>query len=62
MTCDQIVSIDHIKAKARANFAAGRKRNEHGMNPWAPALKTWLAEWDRCKEFAESVADKGARP
>lgn len=44
-----IVSIDSIRAKARAAHAAGRGRDEHHMNWHAPALATWLDEWDRCE-------------
>ena len=44
---DQIISREQIRAKARAAHAAGRSRNSHGMNPGAPALTDWLAEFDR---------------
>lgn len=50
-----IVTIDHIKQKARDAFARGVKRDDHGMNWHAAALPTWLAEWDRCKAEAASV-------
>lgn len=43
----QIVSREHIKAKARAAFKRGDGRDSHGMNWNAPALKDWLAEYDR---------------
>lgn len=45
---DHIISRDTIRARARAAFEAGRGRDEHNMNWHAPALPTWLAEWDRC--------------
>ena len=44
----EIISKDAIRAKARAAHAAGRSRDEHGFNWHAPALATWLLEYDRC--------------
>lgn len=46
---ESIVTIDCIRAKARAAHAAGRGRDEHHMNWHAPALVTWQDEWDRCE-------------
>lgn len=59
---DTIVTRAHIEQKAADAFARGVKRHEHGMNWHALALPVWLPAWDRCAEFAESVADKGPRP
>lgn len=52
---DSIVTINHIKQKARDAFARGVKRDDHGMNWHALALPLWLAEWDRCKTEAISA-------
>lgn len=46
---EHIISIDTIRAKARAAHAAGRGREEHQMNWHSPALATWQEEWDRCE-------------
>lgn len=62
MTDAPFITPTMIRTKAAAAFARGVKRHEHGMNWNAPALATWLAEWDRCAEFAESVADSRIRP
>lgn len=45
----EIISKDAIRAKARAAHAAGRSRDSHGFNWHAPALDTWLEEFDRCE-------------
>lgn len=44
----EFISKDAIRAKARAAHAAGRSRDSHGFNWHAPALATWLEEFDRC--------------
>lgn len=44
---DQIVSRDHVRAKARIAFESGQSRDSHAMNWHAPALADWLAEYDR---------------
>ena len=44
-----IITIDIIRAKARAAHAQGRSRDDHGMNWHAAALPTWQEEWDRCE-------------
>jgi hypothetical protein len=62
MTDGPIITIAMIEQKAVNDFAAGRQRHEHGFNWHAAALPVYLAKFDSCKEFAESVADKGARP
>ena len=46
---DQIVSRDHIRAKGRAAFAAGRGRDEHFMNPGSPAIEEFQEGWDRAR-------------
>lgn len=51
---DLIVSIETIRAKARAAHAAGRGRNDHHMNWHAPARATWQDEWDRCEAAAQA--------
>ncbi len=45
---DQIVTRDMIRDRARQAFARGVGRNDHHMNPTAPAVADWQAEWDRC--------------
>lgn len=47
---DQIVTKDHIRAKARRAFERGARRDDHGFNWHAPALAVWQEEWDRCAE------------
>lgn len=42
-----IISREFIRERARAAFAAGHSRDDHNMNWHAPALATWLAEYDR---------------
>jgi hypothetical protein len=49
-----IVSLEHIRAKARAAHAAGAGRDDHHMNWHAAALPHWQEEWDRCEENANS--------
>lgn len=44
---DQIISRDHIRAKGRAAFEAGRGRDEHFMNPGSPAIEEFQEGWDR---------------
>jgi hypothetical protein len=51
-----IVSIDHIREKARAAHAAGAGRDDHHMNWHAPALVTWQDEWDRCEAAQQEQA------
>lgn len=46
---ESIISIDHIRAKARAAHAAGHSRDDHHMNWHAPAARHWQEEWDRCE-------------
>lgn len=50
---EQIVTIDHIRARARAAFEAGLGPDAHHMNWNAAALPTWQAEYDRCAAEAE---------
>lgn len=45
---DPIIPIAMIKAKARAEFARGVGRDDHGFNWHSPAIAVWQAEWDRC--------------
>ena len=44
-----IISIDMIRAKARAAFDRGVDRDGHNFN-WhsTDAIATWQTEWDRC--------------
>ena len=51
---EQIITRDHIRAKARAAFNRGDSRDSHSMNPLAPALTDWLAEYDRCAAEARA--------
>ncbi len=51
-----IIPIDMIQKKARAQFARGAGRDDHGFN-WhcVAAIDTWQDEWDRCEaEFNEA--------
>ena len=50
--CNAIVSRDVIRKKARDAFLSGRSRDDHHMNPTAPALEDWLAEYDRMAAMA----------
>jgi len=44
-----IVSLDMIRAKARAAFGRGVGRDEHNFN-WhsTDTIAIWQAEWDKC--------------
>jgi len=44
-----IISRDMIQAKARAAFARGAGRDDHGFN-WhsIDAIATWQEAWDAC--------------
>lgn len=44
---DQIVSRDYMRAKGRAAFEAGKRRDEHHMNPGTAAIADWQDGWDR---------------
>lgn len=46
---EPIISRDMIAAKARAAFARGAGREDHGFN-WhsLAAIDAWQAEWDIC--------------
>jgi hypothetical protein len=46
---EPIISRDMIAAKARAAFAQGAGRDDHGFN-WhsTAAIDAWQGEWDRC--------------
>jgi hypothetical protein len=57
----EIVSMDAIRSKARAAYAAGRSRDSHGFNWHAPALPTWLAEYDRVAALPRSHVAPAAR-
>ena len=53
---DPIISIAMIEAKARAAFARGAGRDDHGFNWHATAAITpWQEEWDRCAIEAEQL-------
>lgn len=53
---DPIISIDMIQRKARAAFARGAGRDDHGFN-WHSdrAIEAWQEEWDRCAVEAEQL-------
>lgn len=54
---EQIVTREMIRERAREAFARGRGRDDHHMNPTAPAVADWQAEWDRCEaEFNEALS------
>lgn len=55
---DPIISREHIRAKARAAFEAGKPRGSHNMNWNAAALPTWLGEYDRLVRLAELVSNR----
>ena len=44
-----IISLDMIRAKARAAFDRGAGRDEHHFN-WhsTETIAIWQAEWDKC--------------
>ena len=44
-----IISLDMIRAKARAAFDRGVDRDGHNFN-WhsTDVIATWQAEWDKC--------------
>jgi hypothetical protein len=44
---DQIVSRDAMRARGAAAFKAGRRRDDHYMNPGSPAIEDWQAGWDQ---------------
>lgn len=52
---DIIISRDRIRSKARTAYYLGFARDSHCMNPGAPALDDWLAEWDRCQRVDVSA-------
>jgi hypothetical protein len=52
---DNIVSRETIRERARAAFARGAGRDDHGMNWFAPAVVDWQAEWDRCAAAEAAV-------
>lgn len=54
---EPIISRDMIAAKARAAFAQGAGRDDHGFN-WhsTAAIDVWQAEWDVC--LAEQQQDR----
>ncbi len=52
---ESIISREVIKARARAAFLRGQDRNSHAMNPGAPALADWLAEYDRLNALASQL-------
>lgn len=43
-----IISREAIRLKARNAFARGAGRDDHNMNPNAPAVADWQKEWDCC--------------
>lgn len=59
---DHIITPDTIRARARAAFEAGRSRDDHCMNWHAPALRTWLAEFDRLAAQAKAPAASHGAP
>jgi hypothetical protein len=46
---DQIVSRTYMHAKGRAAYEAGKRRDEHHMNPGSPAILDFQDGWDRAK-------------
>jgi hypothetical protein len=56
-----IVSRDMIRDKARAAFARGASRDDHGFNWFCTAvISTWQHEWDLCA--AEQQLDEVSPP
>jgi hypothetical protein len=56
----EIVSRENIRERARLAFAAGKCRDSHEMNWHAPALPTWLHEYDRLAADAKHLAQREA--
>jgi hypothetical protein len=57
-----IVTIAEIQRRARKAFFAGHTRDSHGFNWHAPALATWLEEYDRLDLSAKLSAAVEAIP
>lgn len=53
---DAIISRKSIQQKGAAAFLRGVKRDEHGMNPWAPALYDWHLGYDRAATESQYAA------
>lgn len=53
-----ILSRDAVLARARRDFAAGKRRDEHGFNWHAEALVDWLDEYDRLAAETRKVAKR----
>lgn len=49
---DIIIGQDTIRRMAREAFERGDPRDSHGFNWHAPALNTWLEEYDRQAKLA----------
>ena len=47
---EAIVSRSVIRQRGADAFNAGRDRDSHNMNPWAPALVDWLAGFDQAAQ------------
>lgn len=57
---DQIVSRKMMFDRGADAFNAGRTRDSHNMNPWAPALADWLAGFDRAAQVWHQATNKQA--
>ncbi len=44
--CEPIFKRETMRQRGIDAHAAGRPRDDHNMNPWAPALPDWLEGWD----------------
>lgn len=54
---ESIISLDMIRAEARAAFNRGAGRDDHNFNWHATAaIAAWQAEWDTCN--AEQQQDR----
>lgn len=49
------ITPEQIREMARAAYAADHPRDSHGMNPWVPALKDWLDEFDRLERHDRQI-------
>lgn len=58
---DEIVSRAEMQQRGRAAFQRGLKRDEHGMNPWAPGIYEWHQGYDRAATESNGSAAMSPR-
>jgi hypothetical protein len=54
---EPMISRETIRERARKAHAQGKGRNDHDMNPWVEAVKTWQEEWDRCEAAKQPMPE-----